>query len=187
MPSSRPLPTEFPGTPHRYCHNHFLRDVAQPVLEMDSQAKVKMRRKVRGLRAIERRVLEERRHAAAPEPPAHPGRPKRPIRRRVAIPLKRRAQPLCVERRGVPTDGALDATVWATTGKRKLRTRRERSCSGIVRRCGVFSTTARAVRFTRPVYGCVRPYKTSATRWTATCTGKKGGCRVVVEAAGRLH
>src|SRR6266566_1186013 len=59
---------EFPGTPHRYCQNHFLRDLAQPVLDMDSRAKVKMRRKVRGLRAIERRVLEERRQAAAPEP-----------------------------------------------------------------------------------------------------------------------
>ena len=59
---------EFPGIPHRYCQNHFLRDVAQPVLDMDSRAKVKMRRKVRGLRAIERRVLEERRHAAAPAP-----------------------------------------------------------------------------------------------------------------------
>jgi hypothetical protein len=59
---------EFPGTPHRYCQHHFLRDVAQPVLDMDSRAKVKMRRKVRGLRAIERRVLEERRHAAAPTP-----------------------------------------------------------------------------------------------------------------------
>src|SRR5437764_11356386 len=59
--------TEFPTTPHRYCHNHFLRDVAKPVLELDSQTKVK-RRKVRGLRTIERRVLEERRHTVAPEP-----------------------------------------------------------------------------------------------------------------------
>ena len=25
--------TEFPNTPHRYCHNHFLRDVAKPVLD----------------------------------------------------------------------------------------------------------------------------------------------------------
>ena len=40
--------TEFPHTPHRYCHNHFLRDVAKPVLELDSQTKVKMRSKVRG-------------------------------------------------------------------------------------------------------------------------------------------
>jgi hypothetical protein len=59
----------FPDTPHRDCHNHFLRDMAKPVLEMDSQAKVKMRHKVRGLRAIERRVLEVRRQDATPERP----------------------------------------------------------------------------------------------------------------------
>jgi hypothetical protein len=47
----------FPDVPHRYCANHFLRDVAKPVLEADSHAKVKMRRKVRGLRDIERRML----------------------------------------------------------------------------------------------------------------------------------
>ena len=51
---------EFPGVGHRYCQNHFLRDLAKPVLEADSHAKVKMRQKVRGLRAIEREVLEER-------------------------------------------------------------------------------------------------------------------------------
>jgi hypothetical protein len=70
------IASEFPGTPHHYCYNHFLRDVAQPVLEMDSRAKVKMRRKVRGLRAIERRVLEERRQAAAPAPIPADERPK---------------------------------------------------------------------------------------------------------------
>src|SRR6266852_3353606 len=67
---------EFVGTPHRYCQNHFLRDLAQPVLDMDSRAKVKMRRKVRGLRAIERRVLEERRQAAAPAPTSPDESPK---------------------------------------------------------------------------------------------------------------
>lgn len=49
---------EFPGVPHRYCENHFFRDLAKPVLEMDSTAKKKMRSKVRGLRAIERNVLD---------------------------------------------------------------------------------------------------------------------------------
>jgi len=49
----------FPGVVHRYCENHFLRDLAKPVLEQDSRAKVRMRRKVRGLREIERTVLEE--------------------------------------------------------------------------------------------------------------------------------
>lgn len=55
------IAAEFPGVPHLYCQNHFLRDLAKPMLEADSRAKVKMRRKVRGLRAIEREVLSERR------------------------------------------------------------------------------------------------------------------------------
>jgi hypothetical protein len=60
---------EFSGTPHRYCQNHFMRDLAKPMLELDSRAKVTMRRKVRGWRALERRVLEDRRPTAVPEPP----------------------------------------------------------------------------------------------------------------------
>src|SRR5467141_2629778 len=63
------------GVPHRSCHNHFLRDMAQPVLDLDSQAQVKMRSKVRGRRAIERRVLAERRRAAAPKLPPPPAAP----------------------------------------------------------------------------------------------------------------
>ncbi len=48
----------FPGVPHRYCKNHFMRDLAKPVLDADSAAKVQLRRKVRGLRTIEREILE---------------------------------------------------------------------------------------------------------------------------------
>src|SRR3954466_14408643 len=55
---------EFSGVPHRYCGNHFLRDLAKPVLEADSHAKVQMRRQVRGLRSVEQSVLEHRRQAA---------------------------------------------------------------------------------------------------------------------------
>jgi hypothetical protein len=51
------IAAEFPDVPHRYCDNHFLRDLAQPVLEADSHAKVRMRTKVRGLREIEQAVL----------------------------------------------------------------------------------------------------------------------------------
>ena len=56
------IAAEFPDVPHRYCDNHFLRDVAKPVLEADSHAKVQMRKKVRGLRKIEQAVLKQ--HAA---------------------------------------------------------------------------------------------------------------------------
>jgi len=52
---------EFPGVPHRFCENHFFRDLAKPVLDIDSTAKKKMRSNIRGLRALEREVLEAQR------------------------------------------------------------------------------------------------------------------------------
>jgi len=52
----RGIAAEFPGVPHRYGANHCLRDVAKPVLEADSRAKGQRRRKVRGVRLIERAV-----------------------------------------------------------------------------------------------------------------------------------
>ena len=55
---------EFPKVPHRYCQNHFLRDLAKPMLEKDSHTKVQMRKKVRGSSNIERQVIEDRRAAA---------------------------------------------------------------------------------------------------------------------------
>jgi hypothetical protein len=53
------IAAEFPDVPHRYCDNHFLRDLAKPVLEADSLAEVQMRREVRGLRKIEQAVLKQ--------------------------------------------------------------------------------------------------------------------------------
>src|SRR5512143_3393746 len=61
------IAAEFPGVPHRYCDNHFLRDVAKPVLEADSHAKVRMREKVRGLRKIEQAVLKRQKIEASKE------------------------------------------------------------------------------------------------------------------------
>lgn len=73
------IAAEFPEVPHRYCQNHFLRDLAKPVLEQDSHAKVKMRSRIRGLRAIEREVLQQQAALECPtadtgreEPPASP-------------------------------------------------------------------------------------------------------------------
>jgi hypothetical protein len=51
------IAAEFPDGPHRYCDNPFLRDLARPVLDADSRAKVRMRKRVRGLRTIEQAVL----------------------------------------------------------------------------------------------------------------------------------
>ena len=36
------------GVPHRYGSNHFLRDLAKPVLELDSHAKIQVRGKIPG-------------------------------------------------------------------------------------------------------------------------------------------
>ena len=110
------IASEFPGTPHRYCSNHFLRDLAQPVLEMDSRAKGKMRRKVRGVRAIARRVLEDQRPAAAPEP-TPPDEPAKTDAPPLAAASEAAAPCASNDRGGPTTDSALEATGGATTGK----------------------------------------------------------------------
>jgi len=114
------IATEFPGIPHRYCPNHFVRDLAKPVLDMDSQAKVTMRSKVRGLRAIERRVLAERRQAVAPQSPPPPAPSKSAATPNAApasaTPAKAATPEPCVSSAGglVQTESALEATGVAT-------------------------------------------------------------------------
>ena len=75
------IAAEFPDVPHRYCDNHFLRDVAKPVLEADSRAKVQMRRKVRGLRTIEQAVIQ--RQKAGTREDLGPDDPEAPVTARV--------------------------------------------------------------------------------------------------------
>ena len=81
------IAAEFPDVPHRYCDNHFLRDLAKPVTEADSHAKVQMRKKVRGLRTIEQAVLA--RPKAETRDDLTPRRPEPPSRR------PRRGGPAC--------------------------------------------------------------------------------------------
>ena len=51
--------TVFPGVPHQYCHYHYLDDAAKPVSEMDRALKKDLKRRVRGIRAVERRAKEK--------------------------------------------------------------------------------------------------------------------------------
>jgi hypothetical protein len=44
------------GVPYQLCHFHYLREAAKPVYEADRHAKVQLKKKVRGIRPIERRV-----------------------------------------------------------------------------------------------------------------------------------
>ncbi len=121
------IAAEFPDVPHRYCDNHFLRDVAKPVLEADSHAKVQMRRKVRGLRKIEQAVLKrqkaEAREDLGPDDPRS----------------NRHGD------RGAGEHAFLSG-----------RFRRAPWCSTIARRCVAFSTTIKEDRCTLPACGWPR-------------------------------
>jgi hypothetical protein len=44
----------FPGVPHQLCQFHFLREAARPIYEADRHAKVQLKKKVRGVRKVER-------------------------------------------------------------------------------------------------------------------------------------
>jgi hypothetical protein len=44
------------GVPYQLCHFHYLREAAKPVYEADRHAKVQLKKKVRGIRPIERKV-----------------------------------------------------------------------------------------------------------------------------------
>ena len=46
----------FPGVPYQLCQFHYLREAARPIYEADRNAKKELKKKVRGVRGIERRV-----------------------------------------------------------------------------------------------------------------------------------
>jgi hypothetical protein len=48
-----------PGVPHQQCHFHYLREAARPIYEADRHAKKELKKRVRGVRAIERMVEDE--------------------------------------------------------------------------------------------------------------------------------
>jgi hypothetical protein len=45
-----------PGVPHQLCHFHYLREAARPIFEADRHAKKELKKRVRGIRPIERKV-----------------------------------------------------------------------------------------------------------------------------------
>jgi hypothetical protein len=45
-----------PGVPHQLCHFHYLREAAQPIYEADRHAKKELKKRVRGIRPIERQA-----------------------------------------------------------------------------------------------------------------------------------
>jgi hypothetical protein len=45
-----------PGVPHQLCQFHYLREAARPIFEADRQAKKELKKRVRGVRPIEREL-----------------------------------------------------------------------------------------------------------------------------------
>ena len=46
----------FPHVPHQLCHFHYLREAAKPIYDADRHAKKELKKRVRGVRPIERRL-----------------------------------------------------------------------------------------------------------------------------------
>lgn len=46
------------GVPHQLCHFHYVREAAKPLVEADRQAKVDLKKHVRGIRRVERKVAD---------------------------------------------------------------------------------------------------------------------------------
>jgi len=54
-PPSR-LAAVFPEVPYQLCHFHYLREAGRPIYEADRHAKKELKKKVRGIRKIERQI-----------------------------------------------------------------------------------------------------------------------------------
>lgn len=48
--------TALPGVPHQLCQFHYLREAARPIFEADRHAKKELKKRVRGVRPLERQV-----------------------------------------------------------------------------------------------------------------------------------
>ena len=152
------IAAEFPEVPHRYCDNHFLRDAAKPVLDADSHAKVQMRKKVRGLRGIERSVLKQQRRQRIKE--ESQALPQSSI---VIEAVNADNAPLAEE------EPAGDVIL---------------EYSAVVR--GILNDD-QGGRFIRPVCGWRRLWVRFGTRSNETWTRKKGVSRGATQPPGRLH
>jgi hypothetical protein len=52
----RAVAKTLPGVPHQLCHFHYLREASLPIYEADRHAKKELKKRVRGIRVLERQV-----------------------------------------------------------------------------------------------------------------------------------
>lgn len=48
-----------PETPYQYCQFHYLKDIAKPVVDKDRKLKTNIKKKLRGIRPIEKKAIKE--------------------------------------------------------------------------------------------------------------------------------
>jgi hypothetical protein len=58
-PIRKAVAKTLPGVPHQLCHFHYLREAAKPISEADRHAKKELKKRVRGVRSIERSAQAE--------------------------------------------------------------------------------------------------------------------------------
>jgi hypothetical protein len=59
------IPQALPGVPNQLCHFHYLREAALPIYEADRHAKKELKKRVRGVRTLERKAEKESGEEAA--------------------------------------------------------------------------------------------------------------------------
>jgi hypothetical protein len=64
-PIRKAVAQELPGVPHQLCHFHYLREAAKPIYEADRHAKKELKKRVRGVRKIERKAEAQEEDAEA--------------------------------------------------------------------------------------------------------------------------
>jgi hypothetical protein len=184
------IASAFPGPPHRDGPNHFLRDVAQPVLDGDRRAKVKMRRTVRGVRAIEGRVIAERRQAVAPVPTRPDARPptEETPRATPSEATATAAAPRASSDLSLPSPArALEATGVVMTGDARGEDEGGEVVLGYCAAVRGILNDSQGGPLHPPGVRMREALQDVRDSLGATCKRKKGGCRVTVEAAGWLY
>src|SRR5207302_6554393 len=58
-PIRKAVAKTLPGVPHQLCHFHYLREAAKPITEADRHAKKELKKRVRGIRPIERQAEKQ--------------------------------------------------------------------------------------------------------------------------------
>ena len=107
-----------PGVPHQLCQFHYLREAAKPIFEADRHAKKELKKRVRGVRPIERALEGRDGRRGGGGARLLPGRPQRADRRRP--PAAGRLRPQAQERLDAIA-ASLDRVEHAQHAKRQTR------------------------------------------------------------------